>query len=252
MLPRQPTIIATSLKMYFDHEQTVGWAHQVREIALRSAVIQEKRAQLLVFPSFPSLADTARIFNDVPIAVGAQGMAAHDRGAYTGEVSPRSLKQVGCSYVEIGHAERRRLFGESPDQIREKTSLALEHGLVPLLCVGEEQRMEPEEAAAHCIGLVESATAGIPSKESFSMIVAYEPEWAIGAEYAAETDYIRQVSKHLRAWLAERPQLASSSLIYGGSAGPGLLESLDGAVSGLFLGRFAHDPAVLELVLSEV
>lgn len=252
MLPTQQTIIATSLKMYFDHNQTLLWAHQVREIALRSPVVREQRAQLVVFPSFPSLADVARMFNDVPIAVGAQNMAAQDRGAYTGEVSPRSLKQVGCSFVEIGHAERRNLFGESPDQIRDKITLAFEHGLVPLLCVGEKEPMEPARAAAQCINQVKSATAGISSTESFSIVLGYEPEWAIGAEHAAETDYIRAVATHLGSWLAKQPQLAGSSLIYGGSAGPGLLGSLDGAVSGLFLGRFAHAPAALELILSEV
>src|SRR5690625_4585614 len=119
------TVIAISLKMYLDHLQTMQWARRVREIALHSKPVLEGRAELVVFPSYPSIETLVGIFEGSPISVGAQNMAPTERGAYTGEVSVHTLKQVGCTYIELGHAERRRLFGETQIDIQQKISLAL-------------------------------------------------------------------------------------------------------------------------------
>lgn len=246
-----PVVIATSLKMYFDHQQTLEWARGVREIALRSKQVQSGKAQLLVFPSFPSIKAVIDIFKDVPVLVGAQNVAAQNTGAYTGEVSVNTLKQVGCRVIEIGHAERRHIFGERLDEIKKKVALTIESGLTPLVCVGEKKHESSAEAAAVCIDFIRQVT---PKKSDGSarMIFAYEPEWAIGAEKPADSQYVREVCEELRAWINSQPELSGSAVIYGGSAGPGLLTSLNGAVDGLFLGRFAHDPDAINDVLSEV
>lgn len=244
------TLLATSLKMYLDHDRTVAWARAVRDIAAVSAAAHDGTAQLAVFPSFPSLAAVADILRDVPVDIGAQNMAAQASGAFTGEVSAASLRQVGCTYVEIGHAERRRLFGETPNDVRTKVALALDHDLTPLLCVGEQQHGTASEAATTCIAQVEDAISAVPRPAEFDLVLAYEPEWAIGAQDSADPDYIRSVAAQLNQW-ARRSGLPGTRLIYGGSAKPGLLTALQPEVDGLFLGRFAHDARALATILGE-
>lgn len=244
------TLLATSLKMYLDHDQTLEWTRRVRAIAADSAAANHGRAELVVFPSFPSLPETARILTDAPVAVGAQNMAAAAAGAYTGEVSAATLAQVGCTYVEIGHAERRRYFAETPAQVRQKVTLAVEYGLTPLLCVGEDQRSTAADAAATCIAQTQAAISALPRSQDFSLVLAYEPEWAIGATDSADPAYIREVAAHINHWLRQH-ELHRTRLIYGGSAKPGLLSDLGEEVCGLFLGRYAHDPQALSTILDE-
>ncbi len=251
-MTHQPTFLATSLKMYFDHDETVSWAREVRAVARRSRLVQSGAVELVVFPSFPSVAEVVGIFADTSIAVGAQNVATTGRGPFTGEVSARSLKQVGCQYVEIGHSERRRLFCESIADIQQKVLTSVENGLRPLLCVGEESRGSDSDAAAQCIRFLEDSLGHLPSTVKSPIVLAYEPVWAIGADNSASVEYIQGVTGKLQAWLNERPPFAGSTVIYGGSAGPGLLSELNGSVSGLFLGRFAHDPGALERILSEI
>lgn len=246
------TLLATSLKMYLDHDRTVAWTRAVRDIAARSAAVHQGSAELAVFPSFPSLPAVAEILADVPATTGGQNMSAEASGAFTGEVSAATLRQVGCTYVEIGHAERRRYFGETEGQIRSKVALAVQHHLVPLLCFGEPARSTAPEAAERCIAQIASAVDSVPAGARPDMVLAYEPEWAIGAEDAADPAYIRQVAAAVNAWVSGSGDLGTVRLIYGGSAKPGLLTALGSEVSGLFLGRFAHDARAVATILEEV
>ena len=169
-----------------------------------------------------------------------------DTGAYTGEVSAPMLAEAGCRFVEIGHAERRRLFGETDEIVRRKVAAAVRAGLVPLLCIGETTRGSTDDALRDCARQFAAATDGVDA--AAPLVVAWEPIWAIGAAEPAGADYIRAAAAGLRQHLADR---AATRLIYGGSAGPGLLASLRDAVDGLFLGRFAHDIGSLRRVLAE-
>jgi len=154
--------------------------------------------------------------------------------------------------VEVGHAERRRLFGETDETVADKVDAALRNSLAPFLCVGETERMPAAQAASACIAQVQSALSVAEKAGAIeSIVVAYEPEWAIGAEESASAEHIREVGGLLRDWLAAHPLVATGRVIYGGSAGPGLLGRLGASVDGLFLGRFAHDPAALARVLDE-
>ncbi|TPX04588.1 triosephosphate isomerase, partial [Schumannella luteola] len=122
------------------------------------------------------------------------------------------------------------------------------NGLTPVLCVGETERMPVGDALAVAAAQVSSAVAGAPAGR---IVVAYEPVWAIGAPEPAPADHIRALTSGLRSAVAELPGRDGSAVIYGGSAGPGLLTELGDDVDGLFLGRFAHDPAALREVLAE-
>ncbi len=244
--------IGVSLKAYFDHDQTVQWCRQVHDALAEHPYFRLPRSELVVLPAFPSLAAAREIFRDDPIALGAQNLWHEDRGAFTGEVGGPALRQVGCTYVEVGHAERRSLFGEDDATVERKVAAAVRNRLTPILCVGERQRVDVDAAARICIELVErgleqTVRAGVERR----IVVAYEPQWAIGAQHPAPVEHIAGVGATVRSWLDGHPLLAGS-VIYGGSAGPGLWTELHGHLDGLFLGRFAHDAHALRGVLDEV
>lgn len=239
-------LIGASLKMYFSHARTVEWATAVSEIITEHPA--GDRISAFVIPQFPSI--PACVALGGPLAVGAQNLASAEEGAYTGEVSASVLAEVGCTLVEVGHAERRRLFGETDEIVAEKVHVALRNELVPLICVGEEERMPPAEAAAVVLAQIDSALsqaalAGVTG----AFVIAYEPLWAIGAPEPAGPDHIRAVCQALRAGLSAHDDVR---IIYGGSAGPGLLTTIGDSVDGIFLGRFAHDPSAMRDILDEV
>lgn len=245
-------LIGISLKMYMSHAQTVDWAHRVTELTHAHPAVTSGAAGLALLPQFPSI--PACLDVPGPLQIGAQNLSAEDAGAWTGEVSGAVLAELGCRYVEVGHAERRRHFHETDDIVRAKIAAALRHRLVPVLCVGEETAGTPESAAAEVTAQIRSAlptTAGDLPPQS-GVVIAYEPIWAIGAQQPAAPDYIIAVCEAVRARTRTHFPNLDFRLIYGGSAGPGLLTRLDPSVDGLFLGRFAHDPDSVPRILDEL
>jgi triosephosphate isomerase (TIM) len=246
MAPR--VTVGVSLKMYFGHRQAIDWCRSVRRLAESHPAVSNGSVGLFVIPSFVAIAPAVAELAGTPVLVGAQDLFSEDRGAFTGEVSGAELAEAGARVVEVGHAERRRLFGETEEVVASKTAAALRNGLTPVLCIGEAANTGAGDAVAECARQLSSALADAPDG---AVIVAYEPVWAIGAERPAEPEYIRAVTSELRRTVAGLPGRDGSAVIYGGSAGPGLLTELGDDVDGLFLGRFAHDPAALGAVLDE-
>jgi triosephosphate isomerase len=248
-----PVRIGVSLKMYFGHRDAAAWFARVAELARGHAALASGAVELFVIPTYLQILPAREAFAGTPVRIGAQDVATADAGAFTGEVSAAELAEAGASLAEIGHAERRRLYGESDQVAAEKAAAALRHGVTPLLCVGEDDRLDASGAAAATVAQLRRSLSGAPAGP---VIAAYEPVWAIGAAEPAPVGHIAAVARALRVALdgaakdvaADR---AGSAVIYGGSAGPGLLTELGDAVDGLFLGRFAHDPANLAAVLDE-
>lgn len=235
--------IGISTKMYLGYKTSKVWLEAVAALASASREVQSGQVVLFVAPSFPILETTLALTRGTHVHVAAQNASDQDAGALTGEVSPAFLAEMGVAMVELGHAERRRLFGEDDALVARKVAAAQRNGLRPLLCVGEERQQGPEEAARVCleqIGLVNLDPQGPPP------VIAYEPVWAIGAPQPADPGYVCAVADHLRQGLD-----MEYTLLYGGSAGPGLLPRLYPQVDGLFLGRFAHDPRNIEMILEE-
>ncbi|GAB3040271.1 triose-phosphate isomerase [Parafrigoribacterium mesophilum] len=245
-------LIGVSLKMYFSHARTVEWCRAVAEIARAHPAVAREEAELFVIPGYLSVPAARQALGD-DVAVGAQDLSVEDVGAFTGEVSGATIAELGCSVVEVGHAERRRLYGETDDIVRAKVAAAIRNGLTPVLCIGEATQGTAEEAIRQCIRQFDDATCTVRGAGDFGrIIVAYEPLWAIGAVQPATPDYIRAVCGPLRNHLIRQTDAAHSALIYGGSAGPGLLTEIGDTVDGIFLGRFAHDPAAVAQILDEV
>lgn len=244
-------LIGISLKMYMSHAQTMDWAHTVSTLTHAHPAVTSATAEVILLPQFPSIHACLDVAG--PLQIGAQNLSAEDPGAWTGEVSGAVLAELGCRYVEVGHAERRRHFHETDDIVRAKTAAALRHGLIPILCVGEKTNSAPEAAAAEVVAQIRAA---LPSpgelRSGCAVVIAYEPLWAIGAHRPADPDHITAVCAAVRARTRIHFPGLDFRLIYGGSAGPGLLSRLGTTVDGLFLGRFAHDPESVPRILDEI
>jgi len=165
-------------------------------------------------------------------------------------VSGSVLSELGCGFVAVGHAERRRLFGESNEVVALKVGAALRNRLCPVICVGEAVSGSAAAAFAICAEQLTSALSRVERMEG-RVIVAYEPQWAIGADNPAPAHHISSVCGGLRTLLAAARPGGAGKVIYGGSAGPGLLMEIGGDVDGLFLGRRVHDPAALKAILDQ-
>lgn len=244
--------IGVSLKMYFDYVRTLQWCEQVGALAAQHPAIVSGTAELVVFPSLPALVPAAELFDGTSVRLGAQDIFWEDRGPFTGEVGGTYLRQVGCSYAVIGHAERRRIFHEDDAILTAKVDSAVRNNLTPILCVGEHEHVSTEQAADVCIRQLQGMLAHVLSEgHPRRIVVAYEPEWAIGTARPAAVSHISGVGLGVKQWLDAQVALSGSQLIYGGSAGPGLLTELGHTVDGLFLGRFAHKPEALRGILDE-
>ncbi|MGZ4662886.1 MAG: triose-phosphate isomerase family protein [Arthrobacter sp.] len=244
---RQSILVGVSTKMYLGYRDSLAWLEQLRNEVDARPALAAGRVVPFVIPSFPVLPAAAGLLAGSTLLLGAQNCGWAD-GPWTGEVAPSMLAELGVRLVEIGHAERRRHLGEDDAMVALKTRAADDAGLTPLLCVGETERGKPAAAANHVYRQITSAVDGDWDRAS-RLVVAYEPVWAIGAAEPAAAAYVSDVVRALRGRLATAgvPELP---IIYGGSAKPGLLPTLEG-VSGLFLGRFAHNPANFGRVLDE-
>jgi len=249
MAKRTP-FFGVSLKMYFGYAQTVDWCERVSTMAQQLPALTEGEVELAVFPSFATLSAVAGTFAGTGVTVGAQDIFWEDSGPFTGEVGGSELREVGCRFVEIGHAERRRFFGETNDTVTRKLEAAARNELTPVLCIGEDVQGDPDAASAWCVSELE-ILLGDNMHEGRRVIIAYEPWWAIGAEVPASTEHIRAVCSGIRAWFDRAPNLRGCRIIYGGSAGLGVLTELEDCLDGLFLGRFAHEPHNLGQIISE-
>ncbi|MEO5535838.1 MAG: triose-phosphate isomerase family protein [Pseudolysinimonas sp.] len=241
-----PLVVGVSFKMYFSHARARQWFAEVASSLGGHPALATGRVELFVLPTYLQIADAVEALSNTPIRVGAQDVAATDEGSFTGEVSAAELAEIGATIAEVGHLERRALYGETDDIVAAKTAAALRAGLTPLICVGGSER-DDDDAGRAAVEQLERALAAAPTGR---VLVAYEPGWAIGAAQPAPASHIAAVSGALRASLSESER-AGSAVLYGGSAGPGLLTELNGAVDGLFLGRFAHDPAQLARVVDD-
>lgn len=246
----QNLILGISHKTYFGYAQTQKWCQQVAEIVRQLPEALSTQLQLFTFPAMPAVSVALECFNGTIMATGGQNICTAPPGAWTGETSATMLQEMGCRYVELGHAERRRYFGETTEILNQKIDMAIANHLTPVICIGENQRLSATDAAVYAIGQVQELLAHRSQHPLPPMIFAWEPQWAIGAAEPARHNDIRTVCNTLRQHLQHHygQQL---QVIYGGSAGPGLLSHLWPDVDGIFLGRFAHHPQDFSSILAE-
>ena len=204
---------------------------------LRSMVAALASCELFVLPPFTSIWVARERLAGSNVSWGAQDVHAKDSGAHTGDVSARMLADLGCSFVEVGHSERRRDHGETDETVALKVRQVLRHQMTPIMCVGEPAPGDPGAALDHVLRQARAGMSLLTDDDSHRVVIAYEPVWAIGeGASAADPDHVGAIHRGLRK--------LGARVIYGGSVDPvtaGAILAQDG-VDGLFVGRAALDP----------
>lgn len=217
-------VVAGNWKMNMTPSEAAEFAASVRE------GITGADAEVHVIPPFTDIAAVKDAFNGSDVKVGAQNMYHEDKGAFTGEVSPVMLADLGVYSVIIGHSERRTIFKEDDTIINLKLKKALEKGLVPILCCGESLQIREAGNVDEWIkSQIVSAFSGIYEEDALRTIVAYEPIWAIGTGKVATTGQAQEVCALIRQILADiySPDAADRiRILYGGSVNAGNCKEL--------------------------
>jgi len=209
---------------------------------LKREITDVENADIVLCPPFTALGEVADALTDTNIALGAQNIFWEDAGAFTGEISGPMLKDLGVSYVIVGHSERRQYFHETNETVNKRIRAALKHGLTPIVCVGEnlaqrEGNKTFDVIKDHC----EGAFAGLLAEDVKKTIIAYEPVWAIGTGKTASPDQAQEVHAFIRDLLKKHFGVEVSESLriqYGGSVTPDNIVALinkpdvDGALVG--------------------
>jgi triosephosphate isomerase len=209
---------------------------------LKREIVDVEGVDIVLCPPFTALADVADALTDTNIALGAQNVFWEDAGAFTGEISAPMLKDLGVTYVIIGHSERRQYFHETNETVNKRLRAALKHGLVPIVCVGEnlaqrESNKTFDVIRDHC----EGSLSGLSAEEMGKVVLAYEPVWAIGTGKTATPQQAQEVHVFIRQLLGKmfgEETAGSVRIQYGGSVTPDNVVSLmaqadiDGALVG--------------------
>ena len=201
-----------------------------------------KNVDILVCPVFTSLSVVDQVIKGSVVKLGAQNCYWENSGAFTGEVSPQMIKELGCGYVIIGHSERRAMFSETNETVNKKIKAALTDNLIPILCVGETlSEREAKETFEVIRSHVEGGLNGLDKQQAKNLIIAYEPVWAIGTGKVATPEQAEEVHKFIRELLEKLYGKSISDAVriqYGGSVKPDNAEELmkkpniDGALIG--------------------
>lgn len=221
------SLIAGNWKMH----GSMGFVTELLSTLKAGATHVENNIELVVFPPFVFLEKTQSLLTDTPIRWGAQNVYSALEGAYTGEISPSMLKEFNCSYVIVGHSERRHLFGETSEQVAEKFILSGKSGLKPILCVGETKA---ERDAGKTFEIISKQLQPILNSEeglailANDAVIAYEPVWAIGTGVTATPDQAQAVHAFIRQEVTKIDKSLAEKLriLYGGSLKPENAETL--------------------------
>lgn len=235
---RKP-ILAGNWKMHKTLDEAVGL---VEGLESELAAMEHSGVDVVVCPPFTALATIRQAIGDAAIGLGAQNMYWEHQGAFTGEISPLMLKEL-CQYVILGHSERRQYFGETDEGVNRKIHVAVEHDLIPIVCVGENlAQNQAGETVAFVGGQVRNALEGVSAAQATGLVLAYEPIWAIGTGVPATGEgangIIAQAIRGVLADLYSDDVAQQVRIQYGGSVKPANIHEfmsqpeIDGALVG--------------------
>jgi len=251
--------IGTNTKMYKTIAETCTF---LQELGAYTKDISREEMTLFVIPSFTTLQAADPIAKQGNILLGAQNMGWEDRGAFTGEISPLMLEEVGVQIVEIGHSERRHVLGETDEMENRKVKAALRHGFTPLLCIGETAAQKEKGISDEVLrSQIKLGLADLTAEEAERVWIAYEPVWAIGESGVPATpEYAEERHAAIRIVLCElfgTECAMKIPLLYGGSVNPENACPLiaQAQINGLFIGRSAWEAErfnrIIRMVLAE-
>ena len=236
MADRKP-LIAGNWKMFKTCSEAVETARQLVDL-----VKDAQHTEVMIAPTFTALAPVSEILQNGPVALGAQNLHWEKEGAFTGEISASMLISAGCTHVIIGHSERRQYFGETDETVNKKIGAAIANQLIPVFCIGEtEAERDANETFSVLDKQITKGLNGNLQENLKTLVIAYEPVWAIGTGKTATTEQAQEAHEYIRGVVRKRfgDLLASSMrILYGGSVKPGNINDLmtmpdvDGALVG--------------------
>lgn len=226
--PKRSKIIAGNWKMHKNRSE----AKALAEAIVKGVKGEQDLPVVVLFPPFTSVSTVSEAVQGSPVQLGAQNVDHHDSGAFTGEVSPPMLLDVGAQYVLIGHSERRQFFGETNASVNLKLKAALKHGLRPVVCVGESlDERENNLTDAVVRRQVGAALADLQLSDLETLVVAYEPVWAIGTGKTCESVEANRVCALIRATINDIFRTDENAhpaelvpILYGGSVKPSTID----------------------------
>jgi triosephosphate isomerase len=246
-----PPLVAGNWKMHCTTAEAAALASEVAKGAGSLAGVE-----VAVAPPFTALAAVSKVLEGTAVGLAAQNVHWEDKGAYTGEVSPPMLRELGCRFVIVGHSERRHVFHESDALIANRFAGALRAGLRPILCIGETLEERNAGATTSIVGRqLDSALKGLPEGAIEQFDIAYEPVWAIGTGQNATPEQISAVHRWIRNFLAQTfggRDTSAARILYGGSVKPenigeiAALAEVDGVLVG---GASLQAEAFLSIIL---
>ena len=218
-------LIAGNWKMYKTTPEAVDTAQSLVELVADSAEVD-----IMIAPVFTALDRVSQVVRGSRVALGAQNLYWQKEGAYTGEISADMLVSAGCQYVIIGHSERRQFFGETDETVNQKIRAAIDAGLIAVFCVGETE--EEREAGQTFSVLDKQVKKGLDNhfaKDLGTLVIAYEPVWAIGTGKTATKEQAQEAHQHIRSLVGQNIDEAlaqSVRILYGGSVKPANIAEL--------------------------
>ncbi|QHZ48463.1 triose-phosphate isomerase [Bacillus sp. NSP9.1] len=246
--------IGTNWKMTKTTEEGLSYTKDLKEF---SKSISES-IELFIIPSYTSLWPLHEETEDSPLLLGAQNMHWEESGAFTGEISPRMLREIGIDIVELGHSERRQYFNEDDEMINKKVVAALKFGMKPLICIGEDIEQKNQHRSREVLAdQLSVCLQGLSRQAVRNILIAYEPVWAIGEKgVPADADYVEDIHEFLRGILENMFGETGKEipLLFGGSVNKdNFLQYMNiGNVNGLFIGRAAWDIASFKQILHQL
>ncbi|WP_236586862.1 triose-phosphate isomerase [Brevibacterium casei] len=215
-------LLAGNWKMNHDHLEAISTVQKLAW-ALEDAKLDDSQCEVVVIPPFTDIRSVQTLVqgDKLWLRYGAQDVSRHEPGAHTGEIAATFLSRLGCTYVVVGHSERRADNHETNDVVAAKVKAALGHDLVPILCVGES--LDQREDGTHVeftLAQLEESLAGLSAEDLTGLVIAYEPVWAIGTGKTATAEDAAEMAAAIRGWLRETygDSLAESTrILYGGS-----------------------------------
>ena len=242
-------LMAGNWKMNLNHQEAVVLVQKLAW-TLSDKKHDYAKVEVAVIPPFTDIRSVQTLVDGdrLKIVYGAQDVSAHDSGAYTGEISAGMLAKLGCSYVVVGHSERREYHAETDELVNAKSKKAIAAGMTPIVCVGEGLEVRKEgRQVEYTLEQVRGSLAGLSAEQVADLVVAYEPVWAIGTGEVATPDDAQEVCGAIRGHIAEafsEDAAAKVRILYGGSVKAanvaGIMEKAD--VDGCLVGGASLQP----------
>jgi triosephosphate isomerase len=219
---KRTPLMAGNWKMNLNHQEAVVLVQKLAW-TLSDKKHDYSAVEVVVVPPFTDLRSVQTMVDGdrLQLRYGAQDVSTHDHGAFTGEISAAMLSKLGCSYVVVGHSERREYHAEDDSEVNAKAHKTLEAGMTPIVCVGEGLDVRKEgRQVEHTVAQVDGSFAGFSPEQVAGLVVAYEPVWAIGTGEVATPDDAQEVCAAIRARIAETAGAEAAAgvrILYGGS-----------------------------------